>query len=1106
MAGVETPNIDELRAAIQALQAQRDSGLLDGTAGGMAIEALREQLQVLERGKQPAQQAERKQITVLFSDLSGFSALSEKEDAEEVRSLINECFDKLGQIILRYGGHIDKFIGDELMALFGAPIAMEDHASRALYASLELRDVFATFSESQRSLRVHSLSLHMGINSGLVVAGAIGTETKREYTVMGDPVNIAARLVARAGPGDILVGENTRRLAGDEFDYEDLGSLRLEGRAAEQRVYRVRGVQRGSASRRRPDPLTARHAMVGRQAQLRVLQDAMRQVAEGVSPKLVEVVGAAGIGKSRLRDEFRNWLVGTDLGVSLLEGSALSRMATTPYFPIADLLRKRLGVTDADSASIVRLRLEAALHEVGIDRADAAHALAAILAVDYEESELKASSAEERRNRIFEALASFLRAISNQGPVLLLLNDLHWADDLSVDVLQHVCGELNDAPILFVTFARPILDPEARPRHVESADEPLRLSLEELDEQSGLQLLLSLAPGLDRWPAAVRVIMQKAQGNPFFLEEIVHSLMDQGALVKAGESLHLAGDVSEVTVPDTVWGVLAERIDRLPMAEKLAIQGAAIVGRVFWQGAVEEVTRSSAADPLEALRQREFVGRLGPAAFAEDWEWTFRHVLVQEVAYSGLLHETRRAGHLSAARWLEHHVGDRLPEFSTVLAQHYQEGEDWQHASQFAEAAGDRASNLFAHSEARAAYLQSLDALSHLESGLQTMRRQIDITLKLARESSFAPTEEVFRALETAGVLALEIGEVDRQVRVLVALAGWQYVSGQARLAVDLALQAVSQATQAGLEELLVVPYLILGRAMFLTGDYGKCVELTERAQDMAVRHGHDLDQWAGLGLGPGLALLGAAYQQLGDHEKGRALGLESINAAESRHDLRQIAIAHLFLGSTESALLRFADATDHLERAAALCEATGDVAGLQTALGWLGRAVGRTRDLSSGAECLDRALRLAEDLAQLPFVPFLQAYRAELHIMAGELPEAAALAAKAVELARVTRQQSAEGEAHRVLAWALHYAEGNEPQEVLREFERAISLHRSTGARILLAITLFDLARYLVLSGRAAAAAEPEQEASMLAHDLELTWLPFPASSPPPAGLEERT
>jgi tetratricopeptide (TPR) repeat protein len=411
--------------------------------------------------------------------------------------------------------------------------------------------------------------------------------------------------------------------------------------------------------------------------------------------------------------------------------------------------------------------------------------------------------------------------------------------------------------------------------------------------------------------------------------------------------------------------------------------------------------------------------------------------------------------------------------------------------------AGDRASDLFSHNQASAAYLQTLEALEQIDGDDANTVRRIDVTLKLAREASFSPTEEVLHALEKAKQLAEHIDDAQRQVRVVVAIAASQYVSGQPRAAVELALQAIGSAKQSGLEELLIVPYLILGRGMFMTGGFRNCVDLVEQAQDLAARFGNDLDQWSGLGLGPNLGLLGAAYQQLGEIERGAQLGLQAIRTAESRSDRRQVAIAHLFYGGTDASLGRFDQCVEHLDLAAAICEEAGDLAGTQSALGWLGRALAWRGDIERGTACLDRALRMAEELGFMPWRPFMQANRCEIYIRTGRPADAVELATKAVDLAVETRQRSAEGEAHRALAWSMYYAGQESHDRVLDEFRTAVEVHRSTGGRVFVANALFELARFLKMIGRDDEAGQVEGEALALKEELGLSWLPMPALQP---------
>ncbi|MGB2693949.1 MAG: hypothetical protein WBD55_02040, partial [Dehalococcoidia bacterium] len=626
-----------------------------------------------------------------------------------------------------------------------------------------------------------------------------------------------------------------------------------------------------------------------------------------------------------------------------------------------------------------------------------------------------------------------------------------------------------------------------------------RVVLSELDGSASSALITELAPGLDPTAGLVQSIVLKAQGNPFFIEEIIATLADKGQLMDDARSV-LEAEPFDLSVPDTVWDVLAERIDRLPRDEKQAIQAAAISGRIFWQELVHELTQHEPQEALAALSQRDFVAPIGPAAFAGDWEWCFRHVLVREVAYGGLLRETRRAGHLAAAAWLERRAGDRRNEYATLLAHHYQVGEDWTKASELAELAGDRAAALFALREARASYAQALLGLARLEPDLENGRRQIDVTLKLARVAYFAPTEDVRHALEEATHLAGLIEDERRRVRVMAATAGWFYMAGQNRPAVETAIQAIAGATQAGLEELLVGPYQIVGRAMLALGEYERAVEMIEKSNALAADHPEILDEM-NLGSGSPLGFLGMAYQLLGQVEKGDAFCVQGLAIAEEKHDLSRTASAHFYLGAPSCLLGRLSEAAEHLQQSVTMAEETGDPAVVYMALGFLGHLYGQRGELAQAIECLDRSLSLAAKLETLLYVSMLQAFRAEIDIKAGQ-PEAAVERAKAaVEQGKETRQQGCQAQAHRVLGWAYYYADANAKNEAERELREAISIHRRIGEQALLARTLFELADFLRNVNDDAGGSEAEAEASAIARDLHLEWLPMPSPAPGPAG-----
>ncbi len=322
------------------------------------------------------------------------------------------------------------------------------------------------------------------------------------------------------------------------------------------------------------------------------MRDLFGDVVAGRRPRSVSVIGPAGIGKSRLLAEFRLLIEADHPGTVMLHGAALPHMTATPYFVSAEIIRNLLGVHAAESGVEIRGRLAASLASAGIEDAETGWALATLMAVEPDESDMRGITPQEGKARIFAAAERVLRGLADRNPILLSFEDLHWSDDLSIELLDHLFATLTDVPILFLTLTRPIADVASKARQVEARlphEAHRRVVLAELDERTSAEFVAGLAPGLERSPHAVRTIVRKGQGNPFFIESIVGTLTDQGVLVRGDHGVTVAKDIGDVSVPDTVWGVLAERIDRLPPDEKRVVQTSAIVGRLFWEGLVREL-------------------------------------------------------------------------------------------------------------------------------------------------------------------------------------------------------------------------------------------------------------------------------------------------------------------------------------------------------------------------------------------------------------------------------------------------------------------------------------------------------------------------------------
>ena len=587
MADLET-QIQKLSAAITGLELQRSN--LGDAVVDPAIAALREQLAQLETGRAPTAD-ERKVVTIVFADVSGFTALSEKLDPEKVRELINACFAWLVPVVQKYDGTIDKFIGDEIMAVFGAPVAHEDDAERALRAALDMMDAIIAFNHANGT----ALGLHLGINTGLVVAGQIGGHDRRDYSVMGDAVNLAARLENASSEGEIFVGPTTYRLTQRIFDFEPVPSLRLKGKEAPVEVHRLMGAKVAPKSARGIEGLRA--PLVGRDEELAEIRRALADLGNGQG-STVAILAEAGLGKSRLIAETRALL---PANVTWGEGRALSFTAGMSYWLAREILLSLLNVKPEAAQSEIVAALQKSLDGQSEIYPFLARLLELPMGAAMEER-LKFLSSEALRSGILEALHGYVRRRAQQEPLLLVWEDLHWCDPSSWELLQMLVPLSNEAPLLLLCAAR-----------VE--DNRLLEVLQENDGSSGhhiirLSPLTRVESGwliqqllkIENLPARMReLILNRAEGNPFFVEELLRSLIDAGAILLEGDRAAATREIDAMEIPETLQGVLAARIDRLPLDNKQTLQRASVIGRIFQRRVLAYLYKGRATAGLRHL-------------------------------------------------------------------------------------------------------------------------------------------------------------------------------------------------------------------------------------------------------------------------------------------------------------------------------------------------------------------------------------------------------------------------------------------------------------------------------------------------------------------------
>ncbi len=670
-----------------------------------------------------ALEGERKQVTVLFADIKGSTELIEGLDPEEARRLLDPALHIMMEAVHRYEGTVNQVLGDGIMALFGAPVAHEDHAVRACYAALAMQAAMRRHTEEVRQSHGLELQIRVGLNSGEVVVRAIGNDLHMDYSAVGQTTHLAARMEQLATPGSIRLTAATLRLAEGLVQVNALGRFPVKGLADPVEVFDLVGA---SAIRRRLQASVMRGLtrFVGRQQELAGLQQALERAGAGHG-QVAAIVGEPGVGKSRLVYEFvhshhmQGWLA--------LESASVSYGKATPYFPVIDLLKRYGHIEDHDDTRTIRAKVTGQVLTLDEALQDTIPALLALLDALPEDHPFLKLDPPQRRQRTLDALKRILLRESQVQPLLLVFEDLHWIDSETQALLNSLVESLPTAQLLLLVNYRPEYQHGwgSKTYYTQLRLDPLPpVSADEL-----LQALLGNDPSL---APLKQLLIVRTEGNPFFLEESVRTLVETGVLLGERGAYRLAQALPTVQVPATVQAVLAARIDRLPPEEKQLLQTAAVIGTevpLALLQAMAEVPEEPLRLGLTHLQAAEFVyeTRLFP-----EIEYTFKHALTQQVAYETLLQERRRALHARIVEALEALAGERVAEQVERLAHHALRGEVWDKALAYFRQAGEKAMARSAYREAVGYFEQALSALPHLPETARHIEQAIDLRLRPA--------------------------------------------------------------------------------------------------------------------------------------------------------------------------------------------------------------------------------------------------------------------------------------------------------------------------------------------------------------------------------------
>jgi class 3 adenylate cyclase/tetratricopeptide (TPR) repeat protein len=773
--------IKQLRQTISSMEAQRPA--LGHEVVDAALAPLQRKLDELmaillaQQARTPTQPTQqRKLVTLLFMDIAGSTAIAQDMDPEDVCEVFDVALNRLAIPIEAHGGHVTRFMGDGFLAVFGAPLAREDDPEQCIRAGLGIIAAAQELApELQEEWEFPEFQIRVGVNTGLV---AIGGLTEAEDTLMGAAVNLAARLESAAPAGGLLISHDTYRHVRGLFDVEPQDPVQAKGFDEPVQVYRVLRAKPRTFRTYTRGVEGVETRMIGREAELKTLQDALLTAIEDGEGQVITISGEAGVGKSRLLYEFQNWIELSPARVRFFEGRGRYDAQGLPYGLLRDLFEFRFQIQDDDQADIARQKLVGGLMEVFSSVQDGemrAHILGQMLGFEFSASpHLKGvlSDPEQLRNRGRAYLAEFLEELSSQGQVMIFLEDIHWADDSSLDALNWLGERLYQQRLLVVCATRPTLF-ERRPYWGEGLAYHQRLELEPLSKRESRQLVAEIFKLADRLPDELRdLVVEGAEGNPFYLEELVKMLVEDGVIARGEEVWRVHPErLAEIEVPPTLAGVLQARLDSLPVEERTVLQQASVVGRQFWDRVLAHVQFSGGGSPqlvpeaLTSLRGRELIYRREGSAFAEAREYIFKHDILREVTYESVLKRLRKVYHGLVADWLITQEPERSNEYSGLIAEHLLQAGSREQACQYFLQAGQAALETYANTEAETHFRKVLD-LSPGES--QRAACLAGLGEALGRQGHI---EEVDQTLRQAIVLYHAMGEYDRVATLYTRLS-----------------------------------------------------------------------------------------------------------------------------------------------------------------------------------------------------------------------------------------------------------------------------------------------------------------------------------------------
>jgi class 3 adenylate cyclase/tetratricopeptide (TPR) repeat protein len=1016
---------------------------------------------------------ERRRATVLFADLSGYTAMGEHLDPEELDDFVARIKTRAAQIVEHYGGSVNQFRGDEIFALFGVPAAHDDDPVRAVRAARALHTMARTISPEIEERIGLPLRFHSSVSSGLVVAsgrdardGAVG--------VTGDAVNMGARLAMLARPDEILLNADARAQVEDFFETTALDPVILKGKAEPVIPFRV---ERETPTQTRFEAAERRGLtrFAGRRAELSVLHTCLDKAMSGHG-QLVTVTGDPGVGKSRLVFEFRHGLDRN--AVTVLQGRCQSFGMATPYLPFIDTLRRGLHLREGESSDDVHGKVVANILSIDPALKQYLPHYLHLLSIPSRAHRLAEDlQGVELRQALERALVSLIASNSRRKPIVWIVEDWHWTDDASTGALKNLVGIMGAFPLMVIVLYRPEYTGSW-----ENTEHHTQIALGPLDVQDTGAIIKAVLNASSLPTGFAGLVHERTGGNPFFTEEISTALLEQGHVAVLNGRAEMSGPLETLDLPETVQATIRTRIDRLDRESREVLRVASVLGREFTGRLLQQVCRVGAklAQVLDRLRAQDLVQTV---RLAPEPQYMFKHVLTQVVVYETLLHQQRKALHAAAGNAIEALYGDRLEEHYEALAYHFSRSGNNAKAVCYLGLAGDKAAGVFSLPESRKHYRDAIALLDSQERSPDRMRERIDLTLKLAKASHYATSEELLRTLEVARDYAKNLGDKHRLARVAYWMGGVYRMLGNHPQVFAVLSECMKLAKALEDEELQAFSFHVMGRACYLTGDYAKGVQYMQEGIAISERLANIPEISYSCGFSAD------CFAWLGDFDRAFPLAERSLELAVASGDLSRQGGSFWYLAAVLCMHGDWEKALDAANRCVEFARRIGGAYLIGAGVSLQGWARFMLGDEKVGIALLKEGFQRIQDSGSMQGTGLYASMVADHLVLSRRGDEAIEYANRALDFYKAFGEGNGEAPAYRALGLAVALSPSPNWPDVDRHMNESVRAARQRGERPHLAITLLRHADLLWARNEPGPAQARLAEAERMFADMGMRW-----------------